>query len=420
MRPRAIDLFAGVGGFSLGLEQAGFDVVAAVEKDPVHALAHKYNFPETTTICADLASLTPKDLLSRAGLKVGELDLLAGGPPCQGFSLMGRRDAGDARNSLIFDFMRMVAAVRPRYFVMENVEGLVQGEMSGMVGQLLEAFEDSGYAVRFPIRIMNATNYGVPQNRKRVFLLGARKGLRQPKYPEASASSTPTVSDAIGDLPALEGYPRLFSSDLLKPRYAEGSAYARVLRGDAPDATDFSRPRTSHDEITGFRRARHTPEVKARFRSTSQGKVEPISRFLRLDFDGQAPTLRAGSGRERGSYSAPRPIHPSRSRCISVREAARLHGFPDWFGFHTTIWHGFRQVGNSVPPPLARVVGSAIIQALDESPKRPTEKLKLGERRWLTLSEALARKELLSQLRPSASVAALPMSPTVLRAPVPA
>lgn len=402
MRPTAIDLFAGAGGFSLGLEQAGFNVVAAVEKDPIHALAHKYNFPETTTICADLSSLAPKELLSKAGLQAGKLDLLAGGPPCQGFSLMGHREAGDARNSLIFDFLRMVIAIRPRYFVMENVEGLVRGEMSGMVGELLEAFDDGGYAIRFPIRIMNAANYGVPQNRKRVFLLGTRKGLRQPKYPEAATSLTPTVSDAIGDLPALEDYSRLFSSDLLRPQYAKGSAYARVLRGDKLDSKDFSRPRVCHGEITGFRRARHTTKVKTRFRNTAQGKVEPISRFLRLDLDGQAPTLRAGSGREHGSYSAPRPIHPSRSRCISVREAARLHGFPDWFGFHTTIWHGFRQVGNSVPPPLARVVGSAIMQALEKSPTKQSKKLKLGEPKWLKLSEALARKELHAQLPQSA------------------
>jgi len=394
MRPRAIDLFAGVGGFSLGLEQAGFDVVAAVEKDPVHAITHQYNFPSAATLCRDLSKVEPEDILQACALDVGELDLLAGGPPCQGFSTMGHRETTDARNSLVFEFLRMVEGLRPHYFVMENVEGLVQGEMGSFVGHLLESFKDAGYSVRFPIQVLNASAFGVPQSRKRVFLVGSRRGFRQPEYPKATGAPAPTVEDAIGDLPPIEDYVRLFSTDMLEPRYGVGSAYALCLRGEAIDPNDFSIPRKRPKLVTGFRRARHTPETRARFRATKQGTVEPVSRFMRLAWDGLAPTLRAGSGSDRGSFSAPRPIHPEKSRCICVREAARLHGFPDWFGFHTTIWHGFRQVGNSVPPPLARAVGSEVLQAIGLTPSRVTIEQELGTAEWLRLPVSQARERL--------------------------
>lgn len=396
VRPRAIDLFSGVGGFSLGLEQAGFDVLAAVERDPVHALAHHYNFPGTATICADMSALMPKALLDSVDLEPDELDLLVGGPPCQGFSMIGPRKSWDTRNSLIFDFVRMVRGVRPKYFIMENVEGLVRGDMAGMVGELLEAFEACGYNVKSPIQILNAANYGVPQVRKRVFFVGARRGQRLPDYPQAVTTHTPTVRQAIGDLPSLESYRRLLRTDVLEPAYGAGSAYARVLRGGTSDPTDYSRPRNSCEIVTGFRRARHSATVRSRFGRTEMGAKEPISQFQRLSWDGQSTTLRAGSGREHGSFSAARPIHPEIPRCICVREAARLHSFPDWFGLHTTIWHGFRQVGNSVPPRLARVVAAEILKALGRSPSRVSEKIALGDPKWLRLPEKLARKELTS------------------------
>src|SRR5439155_23246954 len=156
-------------------------------------------------------------------------------------------------------------------------------------------------------------------------------------------------------------------------------SYARRLRGETLDPTDFSYPRV-HDRsvVTGCQRARHTSESRRRFEGTPPGKTEPISRFYRLSAGGVCNTLRAGTATDRGAFSAPRPIHFSEPRCISVREAARLHSYPDWFRFHRTIWHGFRQIGNSVPPLLARAVATRLMDALHHKPTRPRQLLPLG------------------------------------------
>lgn len=127
-----------------------------------------------------------------------------------------------------------------------------------------------------------------------------------------------------------------------------------------------------------------------RFASTPHGRIEPISRFLKLDPQGLCNTLRAGTATERGAFTSPRPIHPKTPRCITVREAARLHSYPDWFRFHITKWHGFRQVGNSVPPLLARAIGGAIITALGIKPTKPDRVLALGDKSLLSMSVSAA------------------------------
>jgi len=119
--------------------------------------------------------------------------------------------------------------------------------------------------------------------------------------------------------------------------------------------------------LTGCQRCDHNPDIVRRFQATNPGTLEPISRFQRLHLDRLAPTLRAGTGKDKGSFTAARPIHPTQARCITVREAARLHSFPDWFQFHPTQWHGFRQVGNSVPPNLANAVAARVAHALRAS-----------------------------------------------------
>jgi len=130
----------------------------------------------------------------------------------------------------------------------------------------------------------------------------------------------------------------------------------------------------------------HTPLSQERFSATGHGKVEPISRFLKLNPDGLCNTLRAGTGSDRGAFTSPRPIHPHAPRCITVREAARLHSYPDWFRFHVTKWHGFRQIGNSVPPLLGRAIASQLIRAIGVTPKAPTSPLPLGEENLLSMT----------------------------------
>jgi len=397
-RPVAIDLFAGAGGFSLGIEQAGFDVVAAVEKDPVHASVHRFNFPHSPVLCADLTDLSGREIWAIAQqahprLARQRLDLLVGGPPCQGFSIMGKRSPSDARNSLIFHFCRLVRELQPRYFAMENVPGLRSPRYRALLDRLLADFAAAGY--RTSAHLLNAADFSVPQDRKRLFLLGSQSG-ESPFTPPSPPlfQFAPTVGDALRDLPNLDDFPHLFDTDelelspaALSRLEAAASDYVRLLRESLADPENYAYPRVwNRGLLTGFRRTRHTAHSIDRFHATLPGQLEPISRLRRLDWSRRCCTLRAGTNSERGRHTSARPLHPHRDRVICVREAARLHSFPDWFRFHATKWHGFREVGNAVPPLLGRAIGCQAIAALGCTPVKPEQLLRLGDRQLLALS----------------------------------
>jgi len=402
-RPIAVDLFAGVGGLSLGFEQAGFDVVAAVEIDPIHAAGHKLNFPDCTVICRDVRALSGPEIREASGIGNQTIDVLFGGPPCQGFSLIGHRVLEDPRNSLVFHFLRLVGELKPRAFVMENVPGMATGPHTELLAELIDQFRRLGYKVRQPHRILNAANFGVPQDRRRLFLIGARADTFLPEYPEAltmppsdgrrngclqlDLPSCPTAKDALRDLPDIADYDSLFESDELPSKLGRGSRYAMILRGELEDPGDYSHTRDwDRSVLTGMLRAEHTPRSIKRFDATDPGTTEPVSRFFRIALNGICNTLRAGTATDRGAFSAPRPIHPIYPRCISVREAARLHSYPDWFRFHRTIWHGFRQIGNSVPPHLGRAVAASVMAALGAKPRKPRARIALGDSKLATFN----------------------------------
>ena len=184
MRPTGIDLFAGAGGMSLGFEQAGFDIVAAVEIDPIHAAIHKYNFPRCTTIARSVSDLTAEDIREIAGIGERKVDVVFGGAPCQGFSLIGHRAIDDPRNSLVKEFVRIVAELDASYFVFENVKGLTVGRHRRFLNEIIEEFGKHGYDVRDPWKVLNAATLGVPQSRERLILLGAKQGLSIPESPK--------------------------------------------------------------------------------------------------------------------------------------------------------------------------------------------------------------------------------------------
>jgi DNA (cytosine-5)-methyltransferase 1 len=387
-----VDLFSGAGGMSLSFEQAGFNVVAAVELDPVNAATHEYNFPFCPVICADATEVSGDQILRAANLKPGELDVVFGGPPCQGFSIIGKRASQDPRNRGLIHFHRLLNELQPRYFVLENVPGLAS--LGNHLEKFLEKCRGSGYEIVEP-RVLDAASFGVPQQRKRLFLFGFRKGLRSPKYPDPTHRSRgfrqaiengvnglplgPSVADAIGDLPDVEKISKLVESDTTRRKLNRGSEYARVLRGELHDPGDFGFAR-DYDRglLTCSQRVRHSDACRERFKNTPPGAVEPHSRLVRLSPDGVAPTLRAGTLPDRGSFMSPRPIHPTSPRCITVREAARLHSFPDWFRFHNTKWHGLRQIGNSVCPLLGRAVAATVMVALGRRPIRPSAVIPIG------------------------------------------
>jgi DNA (cytosine-5)-methyltransferase 1 len=351
-RPIAIDLFCGAGGLSLGFEQAGFEVVAAIDSNPVNTSTYSRNFQYTKVICADIAHLSGNEIRSACGISARRVDVVFGGPPCQGFSMIGKRNVSDPRNTLISEFCRLVAELKPRYFVMENVAGLMHGASRAVLDRALETLLETGYSWVSPIETLDAQNFGVPQRRKRVFVMGFCAGEAPPAYPTPRKPGV-TVWDAISDLRDLAGRNKLFSTDAFSGRLGAPTAYSLRLRAKAQPT-----------HLTGCLLCRHRNDVTLRFRRTRPGKTERISRFARLKRDAVSPTLRAGTPPSHGSFTAARPIHPTQPRCITVREAARLHSFPDWFQFHGTQWHGFQQVGNSVPPGLARAVARSVRMAL--------------------------------------------------------
>jgi DNA (cytosine-5)-methyltransferase 1 len=392
-RPIAIDLFSGAGGLSLGFEQAGFDIVAAVEIDPVHAAIHKYNFPDCTVIPRSIDRIDAQLIREQSRIGSKDIDIVIGGPPCQGFSLIGQRILDDPRNALVREFVRIVKELSPRFFLFENVKGLTIGKHRRILDELVTEFKIVGYNIRLPWKVLNAANYGVPQDRERLFLIGARADTSIPQYPAPSTvpvtrsknlsflATTPSCRDAIGDLPDAESFEELSGDDsVATDKWGAPSAYAAEMRCMHTDAWHYGyRREWDPSLLTSSARTAHTDLSRRRFASTRPGDTEPISRFFKLEGDGISNTLRAGTDSARGAFTSPRPIHYERNRCITVREMARLHGFPDWFRFHKTKWHGARQIGNAVPPPLARHIAAELIHALGHEPTPPSETVRLGD-----------------------------------------
>ncbi len=399
MRPIGIDLFAGAGGLSLGFEQAGFDIAAAVEIDPVHCAVHKYNFPKTAVVPLSVESLGAEQIRKAAGIGSKTVDCVFGGAPCQGFSLIGHRAIDDPRNKLALDFVRIVSELKARMFVFENVKGLTVGKHKDFLKELVVTFGEFGYDVRVPWKVLNAGNFGAPQFRERLILFGCRKGEMMPDYPAektnlsgrkkiiAGLADGPTCIDALGDLPDADKFQELLNSDAVKTsKLTKPSVYAAELRCLTNSAWHFGYARDwDRSLLTSSARTEHTEISRRRFAETEPGSVEPISRFFKLPNNGVSNTLRAGTDGARGAFTSPRPIHYRHNRCVTVREMARLHGFPDWFRFNVTKWHGARQIGNAVPPPLARAIAGEVMKALGIEPTRPKQTLALGNESLLSL-----------------------------------
>lgn len=368
--PLAVDLFSGAGGLSLGLEHAGFRVATALEWNHGPAETHRRNFPQTPVTEADIRLVAGRDLdksakayCDRHGLsRRSQVDLIAGGPPCQGYSFGGFRNVDDTRNALVHEFSRIVIEMHPRYFLMENVPGMLANSHREILDKTIKRLTRCGYEVAKPF-IVNTSHLGVPQIRKRVLVVGWQKGETPVDTDLLQGIVLPqvTVGDAIGDVPSPEDEPEALQAAYFM--YSEAASdYARLLRSD-PHASQFGRmldPTT----ISGCVPTLHSKVVVNRFRKTKPGRIEAVSRFKRLAIDGLSPTIRAGTGPDRGSHTSPRPIHYKEHRVITVREAARLQSFPDWFEFANTKWHAWHEIGNAVPPLLAREIGLAVRSVL--------------------------------------------------------
>lgn len=333
MIPRAIELFSGCGGLSTGILDAGVQVVSAFDHNEPSITGFRYNhgYRGAEGHVADLAVANSAELFTKAGLS-GHIDLLAGGPPCQPFSIAGKRlGLEDRRGNLIFRFNDLVAEIRPTAFIFENVPNLIRIEGGSLIERMDEELRSLGYDVHH--RLLNAADFGVAQARRRFVMVGVPKGVRF-AFPE------PTHGD---------------DSDL----FGERKPYVTVSEalGDLPDVT-ARRART----IPNHEPTMHTDAMVEAFRNLVPGTRDKKSFHDRLHADRLGYTLRAGSG----NFSPLRPVHYKYDRVITVRESARLQGMSDSF-----IWpdplprlQQYRQVGNAVPPPLGAAVTSAISHSL--------------------------------------------------------
>jgi len=365
-----VDLFCGAGGLSLGAARAGFTVRGAVDIDPEAASAHKRNFPNTIHLETNALKITGQSLRSSLGLNNGDLVGIIGGPPCQGFSSIGRRDKDDARNKLFAEFFRIVAESLPTFYLAENVPGILR-EDNNEVRNMAFSYVEDRYVI-LPPMIIAANEYGAPTTRTRVFFFGYRPDAIERLTTDSFRP--PADAEKVFVKDALRGLPTKINPNWRKEEqgwrvvHVHGSGYyASRLHGRVPsgvgDPIAIERLK-NENRASGCLGTVHSAEVAERYSRVECGKYDAISKSCRLDPDGLCPTLRAGTGHDQGSFQAVRPLHPTENRVITPREAARLQGFPDWFQFSPTKWHSFRQIGSSVSPIIAERIFSIVRRAV--------------------------------------------------------
>lgn len=352
---KAIDLFAGAGGLSLGATQAGIDVVLAVEQDRYAAAAYEANHPATDVKTVDIRSLPSDDLhRTRRGTNG---TMVFGGPPCQGFSYSNTRTRtlSNRLNWLYKEFLRVVDAWQPLCFVFENVKGITNFNRGTMLVTILQAFRRRGF--KLVHGILNAKDFGVPQDRSRFFLIGTRDGVHA-DLPKPTGQLPPTVCAAIGDLPNLSNG----ASTVTMPYgHAPPSDYAKELRGTLR-------------ECTGHLVTKSSSLVVQRYASVQPGNNwQDIPKDLMHDYTDRTRCHtgiyhRLHADRPSiviGNFRKNMVIHPESDRGLSVREAARIQSFPDRYKFFGSIGFQQQQVGNAVPPKLARAVFGELVHATE-------------------------------------------------------
>lgn len=347
---------------SLGASRAGFAVGAAFEWDPIALSSHAINFPGSLHSAMDVSLLSGEDIVEP--LNGQALTGLVGGPPCQGFSTIGKRIVDDPRNSLFGHFFRLVKETQPAFYVAENVPGILNPRNAEVVRAALESVP-SHYRVLKP-RVVVASDFGVPTSRKRVFFVGYDPARLTDLCEEALFAAVGyrvTVAEALAGLPSVRASWQGAQQGWRKIGAPSGHLdFQQRLTGHVPDGVGSPAAllALAQRSVSGNLGTVHQPDVVDRFRRVKWGATDPISRAPKLHPGGFCPTLRAGTNSDRGSFQAVRPIHYSRPRVITPREAARLQGFPDWFQFHGTKWHSFRQIGNSVSPGVAEILLSRL------------------------------------------------------------
>jgi len=355
----AVELFCGAGGLGLGLHQAGFKTVLANDCDANSCKSFKCNFPDAKVVCGDIHSIDFEEAVD--GLEFGSIDLLAGGPPCQGFSTVGSKNERDPRNSLFYEYLRAVCELSPRYVLFENVSGFKRLYGGRAFEALSEELDNLGY--EFVHGVLNAADYGLPQHRQRTIVIGWGKGEQSVSLPVPthgsheglfSVKSYLTLMEAIGDLPELG-----VGDTSTQYKSSPMTEYQADLRGSVQHLTWHSS--TNYGEkmreiLSLIPEGGSVDDLPERLRPKSYfGNT-----YARLLPGVPSPTIT----RNFGTPSSSRCVHPYQDRALSTREGARLQGFPDSYQFVGGKVSVNLQIGNAVPPLLGKVVGNAIMESL--------------------------------------------------------
>ena len=350
----AVDLFCGAGGLSLGLEQAGIRSVLANEIEKDFSKTHQANFPGCRMVNKPIGEVDFRSELASIGM-TGKIDLVAGGPPCQGFSTVGKKVVSDPRNSLFLQFLRAVEEAEPRFVLFENVSGFKRLYGGEMYKRTVEGLGELGFEIESSV--LNAKDFGTPQSRERTIILAWRKGLNPLRMPSSThgGDGMPvlTLMDAISDLP-----PLLSGEEKKSYLYAPQNDYQRAMRASGCHLTNHKCARYGDHMQEVISHVPHGGSImnvpeglrpKGYFKNT----------YARLIPDVPCMTIT----RNFGTPSSSRCIHPHQNRALSTREGARVQGFPDHYEFHGGKGSKNLQIGNAVPPALALALGRQIILA---------------------------------------------------------
>ncbi len=340
-----LDLFAGVGGMSEGFRMAGFDIACAIEFDKDIAKSYSLNHPYTEVIADDICNVDAKAIKE----KHPNIDIIIGGPPCQGFSQKGKRlNLNDPRNFLFLQYIRFVKEIQPKYFVLENVPNIVTTSNGFFKDQIISIFDELGYEIEYAI--LCAADFGVPQDRQRAVFLG-QKGKLEVHLPKPNGIHT-TIKDAIYDLPFINSAEGTEIGHYDKPATTD---YQKLMRGDCKVL--YNHVATRHNEVA-LRRLSMLPKGADREVLPAEERTKSIysGTWCRMIEDGISVTITTRFD----TPSSGRFTHPILNRCITTREAARIQSFPDSFRFYGTKTCQMKQVGNAVPPLLAKAIGECI------------------------------------------------------------
>jgi DNA (cytosine-5)-methyltransferase 1 len=349
--PRFLDLFCGIGGLSIGLQRSGMSPVGGIDNWAEARNTFERNHPGVKFLLADIEMIGLNRIEGEFATEAGVIDVVVGGPPCQGFSTVGKRDQGDPRNLLWRSFFDLVKEIRPAYVVIENVEGLNVMRKGAVREGILADFNGIGYGMK--ARLLRAADYGVPQLRKRMVFLGWLDGLVEPDFPRPSSAPPVTVADAIFDLPSLE-------SAESKTAYesAPTTAYQIARRKDCFELHNHEAANHSAGLIEVLS---HIPDGGNR-KSIPDG-LQPKSGFHNsyARLASWKPAIAVTSNMRKPSSA--RATHPNQHRGLTVREGLRLQSFDDDFVVLGSRTSQYLQVGNAVPPLLALAVGREVVKA---------------------------------------------------------